>query len=167
METKESCWNWTDDELSSAGQRHTLMLNQPGRLADSIRSHMSVKLRGYKTQDQRHRWFDPNQFITLDQTVALLRRQDMNCAYCFEPMLLLYSFAMDGKQWSLDRIDNFQGHNVDNVVGACLSCNLRRRRTNKDDFYFTTNLVITKEEDKNDEDNDDKNQDKDKDNGIV
>ena len=49
------------------------------------------------------------------------------------------------KQWSLDRIDNNIGHNRGNLVVACLECNLKRRRTNKDAFMFTKNMVIIKE----------------------
>jgi hypothetical protein len=50
------------------------------------------------------------------------------------------------KQWSLDRVDNNIGHNSGNVVISCLECNLKRRRTNKDAFMFTKNMVIIKED---------------------
>ena len=49
------------------------------------------------------------------------------------------------KQWSLDRINNDIGHNSGNLLIACLECNLKRRRTNKDAFMFTKNMVIIKE----------------------
>jgi hypothetical protein len=49
------------------------------------------------------------------------------------------------KQWSLDRINNDIGHNSGNLVVACLECNLKRRRTNKDAFLFTKNLTIIRE----------------------
>ena len=38
------------------------------------------------------------------------------------------------------------GHNSKNVVIACLQCNLKRRRTNKDAFMFTKNLIINKKD---------------------
>jgi hypothetical protein len=37
------------------------------------------------------------------------------------------------------------GHNKGNLVMACLECNLKRRRTNKDAFFITKNLTITRE----------------------
>ena len=49
------------------------------------------------------------------------------------------------KQWTLDRIDNDKGHNMENVVIACLDCNIRRRRKNKDDFMFSKNMEIVRE----------------------
>jgi hypothetical protein len=49
------------------------------------------------------------------------------------------------KQWTLDRIDNDIGHNKKNLVIACLECNLKRKRTNKDKFMFTKNMKITRE----------------------
>ena len=57
-------------------------------------------------------------------------------------MYLLYEFVREMKQWSLDRINNDIGHNKNNLVIACLECNLKRRRTNKDLFMFTKNLKI-------------------------
>ena len=48
------------------------------------------------------------------------------------------------KQWTLDRIDNDQGHTYDNVVIACLECNLQRRRTNSDKFLFTKQMKIVR-----------------------
>jgi hypothetical protein len=49
------------------------------------------------------------------------------------------------KQWTLDRIDNDIGHNKNNLVIACLECNLKRKRTNKDKFMFTKNMKIIRE----------------------
>jgi RNase P subunit RPR2 len=48
-------------------------------------------------------------------------------------------------QWTLERMDNNKGHNNDNVVIACLDCNLKRRLQNKDAFLFTKQLTITRE----------------------
>ena len=59
---------------------------------------------------------------------------------------ILYEHVREMKQWSLDRINNDIGHNNGNLVIACLECNLKRRRTNKDAFMFTKNMVIIKAE---------------------
>jgi hypothetical protein len=69
----------------------------------------------------------------------------MKCHYCACETYLLYEFVREMKQWSLDRINNDIGHNKGNLVIACLECNLKRRRTNKDAFFMTKNLTISRE----------------------
>jgi len=74
-----------------------------------------------------------------------LKACELKCHYCSEDMFILYEIVRELKQWSLDRINNNIGHNDGNLVVACLECNLKRRRTNKDAFMFTKNLVISRE----------------------
>jgi hypothetical protein len=69
----------------------------------------------------------------------------MKCIYCSEEVFILYERVRETKQWTLDRINNDIGHNSGNLVIACLECNLKRRRTNKDAFMFTKNMVIVRE----------------------
>ena len=61
-------------------------------------------------------------------------------------MFILYKNVRDKKQWSVDRIDNNLGHNIDNIVLACLDCNLKRRCKTSDKFLFTKQLNIIKQE---------------------
>ena len=53
-----------------------------------------------------------------------------------EDMLLIYENVREPKQWTLDRIDNSIGHNTENVVISCLSCNLKRRTMDDKKFKF-------------------------------
>jgi hypothetical protein len=48
-------------------------------------------------------------------------------------------------QWSVDRINNNLGHNIDNFHLACLDCNLKRRRRTDDSFLFTKQLNVKKQ----------------------
>ena len=57
---------------------------------------------------------------------------------------MIYDDCRQNNQWTLDRIDNSCGHNIDNVLISCLECNLKRRDMDKDKFYFTQNLQIKK-----------------------
>ena len=57
---------------------------------------------------------------------------------------MLYEYAYDPKQWTLDRVDNGLGHNTENVVIACLECNLKRRITNKNKFQLGKKIILTK-----------------------
>jgi hypothetical protein len=70
----------------------------------------------------------------------------MKCHYCACETYLLYEFVREMKQWSIDRIDNDLGHNIDNYHLACLDCNLKRRRRTDEKFLFTKQLNIVKKD---------------------
>ena len=80
--------------------------------------------------------------VTKQNLIKLLQESNLSCCYCSEPVYILYKRVRENKQWSLDRIDNDVGHNNGNLVISCLECNLKRRRTNKDTFMFTKNILV-------------------------
>lgn len=110
----------------------------------TVQTQLDSKLGGYKQQDILKKRLDESQFISLTHVVQLLHESEMTCHYCKEKMFLLYDIVREMKQWTLDRINNDIGHNVGNCLPACLDCNLKRRRTNKDSFLFTKQLNIVK-----------------------
>jgi hypothetical protein len=109
-----------------------------------IINHIKTKISSYKQQDLLKSLYLESEFITFEHVIELLNACDLKCHYCSCETYLLYEFVREMKQWSLDRIDNDIGHNKGNLVVACLECNLKRRRTNKDAFFMTKNLTITK-----------------------
>ena len=84
------------------------------------------KIAGYKSQDQHKNLYDANQFVTFSYVLDLLN-SNMACYYCKDTVLVLYDYVREPRQWTLERLNNDLGHNRDNVVVACLQCNLRRR----------------------------------------
>jgi len=110
-----------------------------------IVSHIKDKICGYKQQDILKKKLDETNIVTFFGVIDLLKECQMKCHYCSQEVYILYERVREMKQWSLDRINNDIGHNTGNLVVACLECNLKRRRTNKDAFMFTKNLVITRE----------------------
>ena len=84
------------------------------------------------------------EFVSFNNVITLLNNSNMLCYYCSCETYLLYEIVREMKQWSLDRINNDIGHNNNNLIISCLECNLKRRRTNKDAFFFTKNLKIVK-----------------------
>ena len=86
-----------------------------------------------------------SEFINLSYVIQLLIESGLRCHYCACESYLLYEIVRETKQWSLDRINNDLGHNKGNLVMACLECNLKRRRINKDAFFMTRNLKIFRE----------------------
>ena len=57
----------------------------------------------------------------------------------------MYESIREKKQWTLDRLDNDQGHNRDNVVICCLTCNLKKGTKNDKKFKFTKQMRIIKQ----------------------
>jgi len=107
-----------------------------------IKCQLDHKLSGYKQQDTDKQRYNNSTFINFTEVITKMHSCKLNCYYCNQSTLLLYENVREKKQWTLDRIDNDMGHNENNVVIACLECNLRRRRTNTSAFLFTKQLTI-------------------------
>lgn len=154
-------WQVSDDDLTHAAQleaMHRILAAEVGKtcpgpvtgtkngnnqLLSRLRSHVVEKLANYRHQDQiKHGWA-PDLFATLPFAVQLLVQCGLTCHYCSAHVYVLYKKVLESKQWTLDRIDNTRGHNRDNVVVACLECNLKRRRTNKEAFLFTKTKAMS------------------------
>ena len=109
-----------------------------------IKTEIEHKISAYKHQDILKRLFIPDEFITFDYVKQMILKCKLCCHYCKEPTLILYENVREMNQWSLDRINNFLGHNVGNVVISCLKCNLNRRNLNSDKFLFTKQMTIVR-----------------------
>ena len=101
------------------------------------------KINSYKHQDIDKNILSDN-LINIDQTIEKLVCSKMKCFYCKKQIFLIYKFARDNLQWTLDRIDNNIGHSNQNTVICCLKCNLERRRKSSNAFKFTKQLKICK-----------------------
>tara|TARA_A100001011_G_scaffold378823_1_gene444038 strand:+ start:597 stop:1259 length:663 start_codon:yes stop_codon:yes gene_type:complete len=111
----------------------------------NIVSLLKKKISSYRQQDRHKKILrKESSIITLDETIEKLVASKLKCHYCKSKVRILYKKVRDKHQWTLDRIDNSIGHNRENVVIACLECNLKRRTTEMDRFTFTKQLKITK-----------------------
>jgi hypothetical protein len=126
------------DAISDSNKEENKYISQ-------LTTHIKTKIGGYRQQDIIKKRLNTVNFVGFEEVVRLLNNCEMKCDYCSEEVYILYERVREMKQWSLDRINNDIGHNNGNLVVACLECNLKRRRTNKDAFMFTKNLVITRE----------------------
>jgi 5-methylcytosine-specific restriction endonuclease McrA len=115
------------------------------KYVNKLTSHIKNKIYNYRQQDILKKKLNDIEFVSFEETINLLKQCNMKCCYCSNEVYILYEHVREMKQWSLDRINNDIGHNSGNLVIACLECNLKRRRTNKDAFMFTRNMVIIKE----------------------
>jgi hypothetical protein len=148
VETKT--WGLNEDELSYQTQLHIIhnILDttlEKDKYVAMFLAHIKNKIGGYKQQDILKKKLNEQQLVKFKEVVELLTNCEMKCHYCSEQMFILYEKVREKKQWTLDRINNDIGHNNGNLVVACLECNLKRRRTNKDAFMFTKNMVIVRE----------------------
>ena len=109
-----------------------------------IKEMLKRKLDGYKAQDKRWDIYSEYYTIKMDELIDMLLESGMKCHYCKKQMQLCTTRIRDPSQWTLDRINNSQGHNLTNVVVGCLACNLSRRNIPLDKFLFTKQLRIEK-----------------------
>ena len=107
---------------------------------------INKKIYGYKQQDKLKKLFNEIKFITFDSIINKMIECELKCRYCKIGMNVLYDISREVKQWSVDRIDNDLGHNIDNFHLACLDCNLKRRRRTDEKFLFTKQLNIVKKD---------------------
>jgi hypothetical protein len=104
------------------------------------------KISSYKQQDIEKKLLNNEKIINLKCIIDKLIETEIKCYYCKDKMYVLYENVREPKQWSVDRINNDLGHNIDNFVLACLDCNLKRRCKSADKFLFTKQLNIIKQD---------------------
>lgn len=150
LRVETQTWGLNEEDLSYQTQLKSLqcmalkdlIINK--KYINKLTSHIKNKLCSYKHQDILKKKLNEKEFVSFEETIKLLQDCSMKCCYCSDEMYILYEKVRETKQWSLDRINNDIGHNSGNLVISCLECNLKRRRTNKDAFMFTKNMVIIK-----------------------
>jgi len=107
-------------------------------------SELERKINSYKQQDIKRNFFNELSLIKLNEVVKKLHNSSLTCEYCDKHVKVIYRIVRDPLQWTLDRIDNDKCHSNENTIIACLCCNLKRRRMDKEKFEFTKKLKIIK-----------------------
>ena len=123
-----------------------LFLEESYEEKKEMEREIKKKINSYKQQDISKSLFNSDFLISLNEAIEKLVISKLKCYYCKHEVSILYNDIRDPFQWTLDRIDNNQGHFTNNVVICCLECNLKRRRINSDAFLFTKQLKIIKQE---------------------
>jgi hypothetical protein len=111
------------------------------------------KITSYKQQDTLKKRYDEDKFLTFESVINKMVECELKCRYCQNEMNVLYDVSREMRQWSVDRVDNDLGHNIDNYHLACLECNLKRRRRTDEKFLFTKQLNIVKQDTTNNDNN--------------
>ena len=147
--TSLDSWQFSATDLQHDMQRsyikqlhtNTVIANQPCKV---IQQHIMQKLNGYKAQDVKKGFHNPEKFADVEYVIQMLEESSNLCYYCKDSVQVLYENVREPKQWSLDRIYNNQGHNKGNLVIACLKCNVSRKTMYHERYAFTKQLVIVK-----------------------
>jgi hypothetical protein len=129
--TTTSKWIFEEPELNYIYQWNLIKQIKNGNIIDKEECDFVVnKIKNiiycYRSQDIDKNKLDGTKLINLENVIDLLITCENKCFYCKENVGILYEYVRESKQWTLDRLDNAFGHNNDNVVIACLSCNLNR-----------------------------------------
>jgi hypothetical protein len=140
-------WKFDSKYLERANQLECLTAtgapiatDTSSNIRTELRRQVCAKISGYKSQDMKKGIYDDAKFVRFDDVVVLMAERKMSCFYCKKQALLFYEYSRDCDQWTLERIDNTRGHNVDNVEIACLNCNLRRRTMYHERYVFTKQM---------------------------
>ena len=114
------------------------------KMCELIKKEIIKKISGYRTQDVLKKLLEEDKLVDRENVIDLLEESELKCYYCKEVVEILYEKVREPKQWTLDRIDNCYGHNKENVVIACLDCNVHRKTMYHERFAFTKQLNIVK-----------------------
>jgi len=155
--TNTTKWTFTEAQLSLDNQIEYLKQIRDGTIAEAnapicktICSQIHQKLYGYKFQDAHKKNENikniakTTEFLSEAEVIETIIECKSLCFYCNQPVQVLYEFCREPKQWTLERIDNTLGHTKENVVIACLHCNLHRKTMYHERYLFTKQLDIKK-----------------------
>jgi hypothetical protein len=144
-------WKFDAEQLDLNKQYEYVKQIENDKIIDKIpckfiNQQINQKISGYKGQDQHKNLYNSSLFINKKLVLELLVKSENSCFYCKNKVHVLYENVREPKQWTLERLDNDFGHNHNNVVLACLNCNLRRRTMHYERYLFTKELNIIKKD---------------------
>ena len=140
---------WKNKELLLDNKKQINILNQlylkeKYEGIKNVKKSIEKKIKGYENQDIKKDKLNKKKLIKYDDLLEILVISKLKCYYCKCYCLLMYDNVREKKQWTLDRLDNEEGHNRDNVVVSCLECNLKKGTIDDKKFKFAKQMRIIK-----------------------
>ena len=145
-------WTFSEEDFTHSNQMNMIIdisnnisnINITNSISKIAIQQINKKISSYKQQDILKKHLNNDTFVTFESVILKMIECELKCRYCKKEMSVLYEISREMCQWSIDRIDNNLGHNIDNYHLACLECNLKRRRQTDEKFLFTKQLNIVK-----------------------
>jgi 5-methylcytosine-specific restriction endonuclease McrA len=144
-------WTGIENDLGQEQQWTYIKQLYNNRITDieqcsMITRQIKNKISAYRSQDTQKKLLNVIELADVRTAIELLYVAENKCFYCKSPVRILYENVRDPRQWSLDRIDNALGHIKNNLMIACLECNLRRRTMYHERYAYTKQMVIIKKD---------------------
>ena len=99
---------------------------------------IEARLKRYVIEDRQKgcpKYTGAHHKLTVDHVLGMIQKADKKCTPCGVDLLLQGYTKCHGQAFSIDRLDDNQGHYKWNVRLTCLSCNRRHKRVEPaDDF---------------------------------
>ena len=89
---------------------------------------IGARLRRYAIEDRQKGRPQYTDQLTVDYILELIKRATKKCVVCNIDLLFQDYPTCHGQTFSMDRIDDTQGHYMWNIRITCLSCNRRHKR---------------------------------------
>ena len=90
---------------------------------NNLNKNIIHKINNHKAYDKRR--FNAENNINLDNIMELIRKQNNKCYICDEDVILINWKPYCCYQFSIDRINDNEPHNINNVLISCYYCNCR------------------------------------------
>lgn len=111
---------------------------------NELQKELHRKISSYYQQDRQNNFYDKEQCIRINDVIELLVSSKMKCHYCKTNVFVLYKNIRQADQWTLDRLNNNCGHNINNCVISCYKCNVQKKQMDEYKFRFTKQMKIIK-----------------------
>ena len=113
-------------------------LTPTAQQATPSRALIEARLKRYVIEDRqkgRPKYTGAHHKLTVDHVLGMIQKADKKCTPCGVDLLLQGYTKCHGQAFSIDRLDDNQGHYKWKVRLTCLSCNRRHKRVEPaDDF---------------------------------
>jgi hypothetical protein len=109
----------------------------------NVSNKIKQKIKSYKQTDKEKFNIDNN--LTLENVIKILISYNYKCDECGKEIIIDYKKGCY-RQFSLDRINDNNPHNYDNIRLCCLSCNINHQKnifySGRAVFNDTNNIYI-------------------------
>jgi hypothetical protein len=119
----------------------SLNINTIDNNCNFVIQQLKNKLYSYKSQDNEKKKYNTDCFVNMKYVIELLIQSNLKCYYCKNNVKILYEIVREQEQWTLDRLDNDIGHNINNVVISCLKCNIRKKIIHPERYVNTKKCI--------------------------